>query len=154
MASSTSERTRRLLRREMERRGVDLGRLARRLGAEPESVADRLAGDGPLSLEWVERALGALGVAPGDFFARLYDSAEPAPGAPGKGASEGGPEGGGEAGTGRGTEEEEILRREEVEALVAEAEALIRKAAEEAPAGPEAGGGSSGAPEEERGKRT
>lgn len=116
-ASSAPDRARRLLRLYVEQREISLQHLASRLKAPAEEVAGRLNGSDPIHLDWVEKVLAALGVSPGEFFARLY-SDEPIEGDRDSEAST----------TVRPESESEVLHRDEVEGLVREARALIRGA--------------------------
>lgn len=114
--TSPLHRARRLLGQYMEKQGVKREDLARDLGDSVRDVEARLAGSRTLDLEWLDAALAVLAVDPAEFFGRLYQGADAAPG-----DDPAAPEGDLPA-----NREEEILTREEVEALVVEVRALIR----------------------------
>lgn len=140
---SPLERARRLLGTYLEGQGLTVEDLAARLRRPLSAVQDRLSGRTALDLEWLDKALAALEVAPLEFFGRLY-APEEIPEADAGGAGEVPPsaapgslpvrEGGSrpepqpvpepEA----DPDPEEVFTREEVEALVAEVRALIRGA--------------------------
>lgn len=113
---SPDDRARELLRAWMERRGTTVAEIARSLGRPRGDVEGWLFGGEPLSLERVEEVLAAIGVAPEEFFARLYRRGPAEAGAVGAAGPE--PAGG----------EDGALGRQEVEELVEEARTLIREA--------------------------
>jgi transcriptional regulator with XRE-family HTH domain len=118
MTPTIEARAATLLQRLLAERGARAFEVASVLGVAAAEVDRLLAGAGPLDLARLERVLGALGVPPGEFFARLYGepAAPPAAGEAAPAAAEPPPP---------ARPVDEPVDRREVEALLVELRGMI-----------------------------
>lgn len=117
MDPTLEERAAALLRTWIAEQGATPATVAAELGIEPAAVERMVSGREPVELARLERVLGVLGVAPGEFFARLYGAAAAAPPAAAAAPVA--------AGDPPGDRPEQPISRREVEEVVASLRSMI-----------------------------
>lgn len=132
MDRTIEERAAALLRSTIADRGTTPAEVAAELGLEPAVLERMVAGRETLELARLERVLGVLGVAPGEFFGRLYrpgtaarEAAEPGAGAAGTPPEASGDAASGASGDSHADRPEEPISRSEVEEVVASLRSMI-----------------------------